>query len=209
MRMGKRWCSWGGLSHCLEEEGGCTQLLHLKGGAKNGITSKWDLGVKHPRRKDCPSGSGCVSSAKFTVTHAEGVASKLSALWPALLLQFETFWLPSLSTSPRLYHFYLLHAVLFIPHLSNRSTPPSPAFCFTKPPALLSTPQHLPSPLSTFSSSPSQKYLLYFQECQPWGDGKDSTHRGGCAPPSNSICIRHLSLEMAASGSPRRTFQQD
>lgn len=108
MRMGKRWCSWGGLSRCLEEEGGCTQLLHLKGGgATNGITSKWDLGVKHPRRKDCPSGSGCVSSAKFTVTHAEGVASKLSGLWPALLLRFETFWLPSLSMSPRLYHFYL------------------------------------------------------------------------------------------------------
>lgn len=101
------------------------------------------------------------------------------------------------------------HAVLFIPHFSNPSTPPSPAFCSTKLPALLSTPQHLPSPLSTFSSSPSQKYLLYFQECQPWGEGKGSTHRGGCAPPSNSICIRHLSLEMAASGSPRRTFQQD
>jgi len=108
-------------------------------GTKNGIKAR--LGCKAPQEDRLPFWL-CVCSVKFTVAYAEGVASQIShsltcSFAPIQARAFGSPFYPRLlgciiSNSP--------HGVLFIPHLSNPSTPPSPAFRPNKPLALLSTP---------------------------------------------------------------------
>lgn len=77
MKAGKRWCLGVGFFHL--EEGGCAQRLCLERDVKEWHRIKVRLGCKAPQEEGSYSGSGCVSSVKFTVTHTAGVASKLSA----------------------------------------------------------------------------------------------------------------------------------
>lgn len=119
--------------------------------------------------------SANVPSAKFTVAPAEGVASELATLCPALLLQFESFWLPFLATSSGLFHFYLpfifpTHQL----HLPLHSALPSPLLFFSH--------QHLPLPLSTFSSPSPTNTCCISKSASLGAQGEQCPRRRLCSP---------------------------
>lgn len=88
---------------------------------------------------------------------------------------FESFWLPFLATSTRLYHFYL--PSFFQP--TNSTFPYFPAF---PSPLLFFTPEHIPSPPSTFSSPSPANPCCIFRSVSVGARGGWCPQRRLCSP---------------------------